>query len=58
MIRIAEALAGELDFMRVDLYNIGGRIYVGELTCYPGGGRIEWIPREYDFILGEKWKMK
>jgi len=56
MIRVAELLAGNLDFIRVDFYNVGGRIFVGELTCYPGGGRIVWIPRRYDFLLGEKWK--
>jgi hypothetical protein len=57
MVRIAECLAQNLDFIRVDQYNISGRIYVGELTCYPGGGRIRWIPREYDYLLGEKWRI-
>jgi hypothetical protein len=57
MIRIAESLAGKLDFIRIDLYNVKGRIYVGEMTCYPGGGMIKWIPRKYDYLLGEKWKM-
>ncbi len=58
MIRVAESLAGNLDFIRVDLYNVGGRIFVGELTCYPGGGRIRWVPRRFDFLLGEKWNIK
>jgi hypothetical protein len=57
MVRMAESLAQNLDFIRVDQYNVGGRIYIGELTCYPGGGRIKWIPRKYDFLLGEKWKI-
>ena len=55
MINIAEKLAGNLDFIRVDLYNIEGKVFVGELTCYPGGGMIKWIPRKYDYLLGEKW---
>jgi len=57
MIRIAESLAGNLDFIRVDLYNVGGKIFVGEMTCYPGGGMIKWIPRKYDYFLGSKWKI-
>jgi hypothetical protein len=42
----------------VDLYNVGGRIYFGELTCYPAGGLARFVPRKYDFIFGEKWSMK
>jgi len=57
MIRISESLAANLDFIRVDLYNVQGKIVFGELTCYPGGGMIEWIPRRYDYILGEKWNL-
>lgn len=58
MVRVAESLAGNLDFIRVDLYNVGGRIYFGELTCYPGGGSIPFIPRKYDYLFGEKWRSK
>ncbi|MBN1363502.1 MAG: hypothetical protein JW976_01720 [Syntrophaceae bacterium] len=56
MVRLAESLAKGFDFIRVDLYNVDCQIYVGELTCYPGGGNVQWIPRKYDFLLGEKWK--
>ena len=57
MIRLAEKLAEDFDFIRVDMYNIDGRLYVGELTCYPGGGQIRWIPREYDYWLGSMWRL-
>jgi hypothetical protein len=56
MIQLAESLARGFDLIRVDLYSVGGQIYVGELTCYPGGGVIRFIPGKYDFFLGEKWK--
>jgi hypothetical protein len=56
IIRLAERLAGDLDFIRVDLYNVGGRVYFGEFTCYPAGANIQFVPRSYDFLLGEKWK--
>ena len=58
MVRVAESLARELDFIRVDLYNVSRQIYVGELTCYPASGMARFVPREYEFLLGEKWKMK
>ena len=38
MIDSAERIAGDLDFIRVDLYNVGGEIYLGEAAAYPGGG--------------------
>lgn len=57
MIRIAEQLSSEFDFIRVDLYNVEGKIYFGELTCYPAGGSAPFVPRKWDYIFGEKWKM-
>jgi hypothetical protein len=38
MVSVARALSEGFDFIRVDLYNVQGRIYFGELTCTPGGG--------------------
>lgn len=38
MVEVAEALSRDFDFVRVDLYNVGGRIYFGELTCTPAAG--------------------
>jgi hypothetical protein len=40
--------------MRVDLFNIDGRIVFGELTFYPGNGLIEFTPREYDRVFGDQ----
>ena len=56
MVRVAESLAWGIDFIRVDLYSVGGKIYFGESTCYHGGGMIRIHPRKYDFLFGEKWK--
>lgn len=58
MVELAESLTREFDLIRVDLYSVGNQIYVGELTCYPGGGVIRFRPRSYDFVLGEKWKVE
>lgn len=53
---LAERLAQGFDFMRVDLYSVAGRIYVGELTCYPAAGSVRITPKRYDYLLGEKWR--
>jgi hypothetical protein len=58
MMRVAESLARGLDFIRVDLYSVGGRVYFGELTCYPASGMARFVPRKYDFSFGEKWNME
>ena len=60
MIAVAEALARETDFLRVDIYDIDGRIVVGELTSYPGGPQgihDPTLPPEVDTELGRLWAM-
>jgi len=56
MVNIAESLTAEFDFMRVDLYNIDGSVFFGELTPYTGGISLRFLPRTQDYALGEKWK--
>jgi len=58
MVPVAEFLERGFDFLRVDLYNVAGRIYIGELTCYPASGMARFIPRKYDFLFGQEWKRK
>jgi hypothetical protein len=41
--------------VRVDLYAIGERIVVGELTHYPTGGNKSFDPPEWDAKLGALW---
>lgn len=38
MVKLAEQLSQDELFLRVDLYNVKGKIYFGELTLYPGSG--------------------
>ena len=37
MVDMAERLGADTDFVRVDLYDLDGRVVFGELTNYPGG---------------------
>ena len=50
---IAEKLAEPFEFVRVDLYNVDGRIVFSELTFHSGGGLIPFEPKEYDRIFGK-----
>jgi hypothetical protein len=53
MIRVARRLSEGLPFVRVDLYEINGRAYCGEITLYPGSGLETFQPIEWDYKLGE-----
>ena len=52
MVKLAEQLSKEEPFLRVDLYNVRGKIYFGELTFYPASGMGKWTSKETDRILG------
>jgi hypothetical protein len=53
----AEVLAGDLDFLRVDMFQIGERIVVGELTLYPTSGTGRFSPVSFDRWLGSFWNV-
>ena len=54
MVKIAEILAKPFPFVRVDLYNINGKIYFGELTFTPAKGTLILDDDKCDFEMG-KW---
>jgi len=55
MLELAEKLAEAFDFIRVDFYNLNGKIYFGELTHYPASGTMKFEPSSFDFELGKYW---
>lgn len=57
MIEYAEILAREFPHVRVDFYDVNGRIVFGELTFYNASGYMNFEPDEFDFIFGEKFKL-
>ncbi len=57
MIRIAEQLSAGIDFVRVDLYDLGETVMVGELTNYPQGGSGNFNPPHWDDVFGERWTL-
>jgi hypothetical protein len=56
MVFLASKLSEDFDFVRVDLYNIDGQIYFGELTFTPAGA-LKLRPTAWDSRLGDKWKI-
>ncbi len=57
MLEVASRLSEGFDFIRVDLYFVGGRVYCGELTLYPGAGFERYDPPEADEWLGGFWRL-
>ncbi len=58
MKEIAEILAGDYPFIRVDLYSVEGKTVFGELTFYPDSGIIPFTPDEYNYYLGDLFKIR
>jgi len=56
MTKVAEALGADFDFVRVDLYDVDGEVWFGELTAYPGGGLDRFDP-VLDRRLGSYWQL-
>ena len=59
MVELSEKLAQYTGspFIRIDLYEINGKIYFGEITFYPGGGVEEFTPENWDYTLGSWIKL-
>lgn len=53
MIKLAERLASDIPFVRVDFYEIGEEIFFGEMTFYPGSGYEKFTPYEWDERIGK-----
>lgn len=57
MKKIAADLCKPFQYVRVDLYQVGGKVYFGELTFFPAGGAPDFVPAEYDEVVGEMWTL-
>jgi len=58
MKQIAANLCKPFQYVRVDLYQVGGKVYFGELTFFPASGAPDFVPDEYDTIVGNLWKLE
>ncbi|MDD7960816.1 ATP-grasp fold amidoligase family protein [Microbacterium thalli] len=55
MLGLAERLGQDTDFVRVDLYDVDGRVVFGELTSFPAGGDSPFDPESFNTEFGRPW---
>ena len=53
MIELAERLGKGYPHVRVDFYNLNGKIMFGEMTFFTWGGLVPFEPEEWDYKFGE-----
>lgn len=53
MKQLSEKLGANLPHVRVDFYEVNGKVYVGELTLYHWSGLVPFQPEEWDYKLGQ-----
>jgi hypothetical protein len=53
MQNIAKKLSSGHPFMRVDLYEVDGKVFFGEMTFSPTSGMGGFKPQEWDYKMGE-----
>lgn len=53
LLNVAKELSKDFPFVRVDLYDIDGVIFFGELTFYPWSGYVQFNPDSFDYELGK-----
>ena len=58
MIQVAEKLSQGFPELRVDLYNVQGKIYFGKLTFTSQGGFMDFYTPEFNLELGSKFDIK
>lgn len=54
MIEFGTRIAQNFKYVRVDFYDVDGKLYFGEITLHHGGGFDSFFPEEYDLYFGKK----
>ena len=54
MLMISKRIAEDFPLVRVDFYETGEKIYIGEITLHHGSGGDIFYPGMFDLIYGEK----
>ena len=53
MITLAEKLAKDYPHVRIDFYEVNGKVYFGEVTFYHWSGLVPFEPEEWDLKIGD-----
>ena len=57
MLEYAKKLSAEFPFVRVDFYEVSGKLYLGELTFTPGNCKFRYAKKEDDLRMGNLIKL-
>lgn len=57
MKELAARLSKDIPHVRVDFYEVDGKVYFGELTFFHHGGWTPFTPEKWDYIFGEEIKL-
>ena len=57
MIELAERISRNHRFLRVDFYEVSGKVYFGETTFYPASGTGKFSPEDADLTIGSLLKL-
>ena len=58
MLEIVKTLSNNFEYVRVDLYNLSGKIYFGELTFCDCSGFGKFTDENWDYKFGSYWKQR
>ena len=53
MLEIGQHFADQMHYVRVDFYEVDGKLYCGEITLHHGSGLDKFNPSKYDLMFGE-----
>ena len=57
MVSIGIQIAQKFKYVRVDFYDVDGKMYYGEITLHHGSGYDTFEPEEWDLYYGNKLKL-
>lgn len=52
MLSISRKLSQGIPHVRIDLYEISGKVYFGEMTFFHFSGLVPFVPDEWDYTIG------
>ena len=58
MKEIGAQIAKMFKYVRVDFYDVDGKLYYGEVTFHHGGGFDTFVPESMDEELGKKLQIQ
>ncbi|MCM3090634.1 MULTISPECIES: ATP-grasp fold amidoligase family protein [unclassified Cytobacillus] len=57
MLEISKEISKDFPFVRMDFYEVEGKLFFGETTFTPANGMINYEPKKYDKIFGDYLKL-